>query len=162
MKHLIFTFLVFGMASCVSSKKHNQLTMTYHEMENRLSKTENSLAEEKEKTKDLSYKIESLEKDNDNKKDKIKDLDRELKFVRETNEVLNKTIEDISGTTKVNAEIMGKTLEELANKNSAILDLTASLNKKDSLNVVLVKRVKKKLSDRKLKRSLEKLGFVTY
>lgn len=162
MKHLFFTFLVFGLASCVSTKKHKQLTLTYHELENKLSKTENALEEEKEKSKELSYKIEILEKENDSKKEKIKDLDRELKFARENNEVLNKTIQDISGTTKVNAEIMGKTLQELADKNSAIMDLTASLNKKDSLNVVLVKRVKKKLSDRKLKRSLEKLGFVTY
>ena len=162
MKHLILTCLIFSFASCVSNKKHKQLTMTYHEIENKLSKVEKDLVEEKEKTDELKLEIKKLEVTVDHKNDKIKDLERELKFALETNEVYNNTIVDISGTTKVNAEIMGKTLQELTEKNAAILELTSSMNKKDSLNIVLVKKVKKKLSDRKLKRSLEKLGFVTY
>ena len=53
-------------------------------------------------------------------------------------------------------------LEELEVKNLKVLNLSLALQKQDSLNIHLVKRTKQNISDKKLKKSLEKLGFVFY
>ncbi len=75
---------------------------------------------------------------------------------------LSKRITDLHNSNSVNAEIIKKMLEELEVKNLKVLNLSLALQKQDSLNIHLVKRTRKNISDKKLKKSLEKLGFVFY
>ena len=104
-----------------------------------------------------SMKKEDLQKDLT-----IKSMEDNLSFVKTTNADLSKRMDDLSLSNKVNVEIMKKLLEEAETQHLKVLNLSLALQKQDSLNIHLVKRSKKNISDQKLKKSLEKLGFVFY
>ncbi|MBK9736965.1 MAG: hypothetical protein IPO92_19250 [Saprospiraceae bacterium] len=89
-------------------------------------------------------------------------MEDNLIFVKTTNADLSKRMDDLSLSNKVNVDIMKKLLEEAEIQHLKVLNLSLALQKQDSLNIHLVKRSKKNISEQKVKKSLEKLGFVFY
>ncbi|MBK7009869.1 MAG: hypothetical protein IPH36_15165 [Saprospiraceae bacterium] len=121
-----------------------------------------SLESSKAETQVANQKINSLQNELVMKDELIKASENNTTFVKEANEDLNKRITDLHTSNAVNADIIKKMLEELEVKNLKVLNLSLALQKQDSLNIHLVKRTKQNISDKKLKKSLEKLGFVFY
>ena len=162
MKPYFLMLLVISFVSCVSSKKHKQLFMSMESLQKEYNNTHDALANCNEDKEELKHKIDKLDLEKDQLKNRIESLEKGFQFAKENNDNLTERISDLSGSTKVNADIMKRTLQELETQNQRVLNLSLSLMKKDSLNTVLVKKAKNKLSEKKLKKSLEKLGFVFY
>ncbi|MBK7222454.1 MAG: hypothetical protein IPH94_14315 [Saprospiraceae bacterium] len=176
MKKYIVAGLTLAMISCVSSKRLKSVESKYSMLEQKLEmanqtidscKVQNaalrvSLESSKAETQVANQKINSLQNELVMKDELIKASENNTTFVKEANEDLNKRITDLHTSNAVNADIIKKMLEELEVKNLKVLNLSLALQKQDSLNIHLVKRTKQNISDKKLKKSLEKLGFVFY
>ncbi|MBK6362681.1 MAG: hypothetical protein IPG18_14065 [Saprospiraceae bacterium] len=150
--------------------------MSYHQVQNDLEQSNGQVAEytknnlnleqklltanQENKLKEL--KMENMQKEDLLKEATIKSLEDHLTFVKTTNNDLSKRMDDLSLSNKVNVDIMKKLLEEAEIQHLKVLNLSLALQKQDSLNIHLVKRSKKNISDQKLKKSLEKLGFVFF
>jgi chemotaxis protein MotB len=176
MRAFFFLWAVIILSSCVSSKKYKQLELSYHQVQNDLEQSNGQVAEytknnlnleqklltanQENKLKEL--KMENMQKEDLLKEATIKSLEDHLTFVKTTNNDLSKRMDDLSLSNKVNVDIMKKLLEEAEIQHLKVLNLSLALQKQDSLNIHLVKRSKKNISDQKLKKSLEKLGFVFF
>ena len=152
------------------------MELSYHQVQNDLEQSNGQVAEytknnlnleqklltanQENKLKEL--KMENMQKEDLLKEATIKSLEDHLTFVKTTNNDLSKRMDDLSLSNKVNVDIMKKLLEEAEIQHLKVLNLSLALQKQDSLNIHLVKRSKKNISDQKLKKSLEKLGFVFF
>lgn len=176
MKPFCYLVLLFILPSCVSSKKYKQLEETNIQIQNELQRA-NNLVDECSKTNlnleqkllnanfESQLKDEKLEasrKEHLNKDKVIQGLEDDLIFVKSSNAELSKRTDELSASNKINVDIMKKLLEDSELQHLKVLNLSLALQKQDSLNIHLVKRTKKNISDEKLKKSLEKLGFVFY
>jgi aspartate oxidase len=124
------------------------------------------LREELEKSKGqsilFSEKIEALKRESKIKDDKLKIMEDHLSLARKSNEDLSNQVDQLHHANQSNAELMQKMLEEMELKNLKVLNLSLALQQQDSMNIHLVKKTRSKISEKKLRKSLEKLGFVFY
>lgn len=176
MKIYLMAGLTLAMVSCVSSKRlktveakysllEEKLEMAYQAIDSCQSKNAEylvNLEASKSETQVANQKIAALQNEVKMNMDLIRVAEENTAFVKATNEDLNKRIDVLHNSNAVNADIIKKMLEELEVKNLKVLNLSLALQKQDSLNIHLVKRTKQNISDKKLKKSLEKLGFVFY
>ena len=153
MKNFILLSVTLILSSCVTMKKYKATNLA-------LQKTTQELDNTKKTLSDYVGNNGLMGRDLESSKDKLKTLEEHLHFVKATNEDLTKRIDLLSNSTQINMDIMKRTLEELNAKNQQISQLSAVLQKKDSVNVLLVRKVSSKLSDSKFKRSLKKMGFI--
>jgi chemotaxis protein MotB len=177
MKSFSYIMLILIFTSCVSTKKYRSLESTLTDVRHDLQNSklqldecrqnnvllDKNLASAQHDAKLKDQKIESLQKEHIYKDEKINSLETNLVETKNNNEQLSKRVDEMYVAGKVNVDIMKKMMEESENQNLKILNLSLALQKQDSLNIHLVKRAKKKkVSDEKIKKSLEKLGFVFY
>jgi chemotaxis protein MotB len=174
---LYFILIIYALlSSCVSTKKYRLLQSSFTQSQIELQASKNQFIECSLNSKELerniilanhenslkNLTIESVKNECKLKDDRIKDLDQQLSFVKTSNEDLIKRIDGLSNSNNVNIEIMKKLLEDQEVEQLKVLNLSLALQKQDSLNIHLVKKSKRKISDDKLKRTLEKLGFVFF
>ena len=135
MKNLKFMGLIFLvlMTSCVSQKK-------YTDMENQAERYKNDLK--------LCQNERIIAETNlANEKNKADKLESQLEYFKSTNTNLLERLSDLSVVSKTGAESIKKSLEALNEQNKYIKNLTTSMQRKDSLNLVLVMNLKRSLSD---------------
>jgi chemotaxis protein MotB len=82
-----------------------------------------------------------------NKKNKVDKLESQLEYFKSTNTNLLERLSDLSVVSKTGAESIKKSLEALNEQNKYIKNLTTSMQRKDSLNLVLVMNLKRSLAD---------------
>lgn len=176
MKSFTILISIIFLSSCVSSKKYKMLEENLSSVKVDLAKAKESFRmcnEEKEVlilannelTLVINNKeaiIQMQEQDNSYKSDKIRSLEENVAYLRSNNKLLNERIDVLTESSKLNTGIVKKLLEDLENQNLKVLNLTLAMEKQDSLNIQSVKKTKKNMSDEKLRKSLEKLGFVFY
>ncbi|MCF4101133.1 OmpA family protein [Gillisia sp. M10.2A] len=135
MKSLKFIVIGLGLllGSCVSQKK-------YTELQTRSQACEDNL---KSKQRELIVMETSLA----NKSNKVKNLEQQVDYFKTTNTNLLERLSDLAVVSKSGAENIKKSLEALNEQNRYIKDLTTSMRKKDSLNLVLVMNLKRSLDD---------------
>lgn len=135
MKILKFFTLVLAvvLSSCVSQKK-------YSELENRLQLTSEHL-----KTCESDKLV--MEANLANEKSRTKKLESQMDYFKSTNTNLLERLSDLSVVSKSGAESIQKSLEALNQQNIYIKDLTSSMQRKDSLNLVLVMNLKRSLDN---------------
>ncbi|PKP28764.1 MAG: hypothetical protein CVU01_03380 [Bacteroidetes bacterium HGW-Bacteroidetes-18] len=135
MKTLKFISLMFLaiLTSCVSQKK-------YSDLENQSKRFENSLK--------LCQSEQIVSETNlANEKNKAEKLENQLAYFKSTNTNLLERLSDLSVVSKTGAESIKKSLEALNEQNKYIKDLTSSMQRKDSLNLVLVMNLKRSLAN---------------
>lgn len=135
MKTLKFITLIFLalLTSCVSQKK-------YSDLENQSQRFENSLK--------LCENEKMISETNlANEKNKVQKLESQLDYFKSTNTNLLERLSDLSVVSKTGAESIKKSLEALNEQNVYIKNLTTSMQRKDSLNLVLVMNLKRSLAD---------------
>lgn len=135
MKTLKFIVLIFAVliTSCVSQKK-------YSDLENKATRFENDL-------KSCESNQIVLETTLANEKSKVSKLDSQLDYFKSTNTNLLERLSDLSIVSKSGAESIKKSLEALNEQNKYIKNLTTSMQRKDSLNLVLVMNLKRSLNN---------------
>ncbi|MBU0490028.1 MAG: flagellar motor protein MotB [Bacteroidetes bacterium] len=143
--------IALTLVSCVSKKKFVALKKDKELVEASL----NTLLQE------MSYKLNAAEKkliaysqsqlicENDlaHALNRIRSLEAEIEYLRATNSDVLDVMSDLSVVSKSGAQNIKKSLEALNEQNKYIMDLTSSIRRKDSLNLVLVMNLKRSLSD---------------
>ncbi|PXX31359.1 chemotaxis protein MotB [Arenibacter sp. ARW7G5Y1] len=119
--------------SCVSQKKYTAMQDRALNCENELntSMNQNNL----------------LEAGLANEKNKSKSLEQQMEYFKSTNTDLLARLSDLSVVSKSGAESIKKSLEALNEQNKYIKNLTSSMQRKDSINLVLVMNLKRSLDN---------------
>ncbi|HEY5688570.1 MAG TPA: OmpA family protein [Yeosuana sp.] len=142
MKTLKLSIIVIAMflASCVSQKKYSDVENRVQLAENRAQLCENDL---KSKQNELLVLNANLA----NEANKVNKLEKQIDYFKSTNTNLLDRLSDLSVVSKTGAESIKQSLEALNEQNKYIKDLTTSMQRKDSLNLVLVMNLKRSLDD---------------
>jgi len=142
MKNLKFTCLLITtlLVSCVSQKKYTETENRSKLFEDRAQVCENDI-------KSLQNEILVLETNFGNEKNKVSKLERQIDYFQSTNTNLLDRLSDLSIVSKTGAESIKRSLDALNEQNRYIKNLTSSIQKKDSLNLVLVMNLKRSLDD---------------
>ena len=105
-------------------------------------------------------KVNLLQREIAGKSTHIADLQTEMERVKQENVSCLERNEELTHTQSVYAGITRNLISDLEVQQLKVINLTLALERMDSLNIHLVKKSKKELSDKKYKKALEKLGFV--
>jgi chemotaxis protein MotB len=132
LKAILLVFLVL-LTSCVSQKK-------YSDLENKSNQFESDLNTCKNQQLILDTNLA-------NEKSKVTKLESQLDYFKSTNTNLLERLSDLSVVSKSGAENIKKSLEALNEQNKYIKNLTTSMQRKDSLNLVLVMNLKRSLDN---------------
>lgn len=171
---VIFLFLLTPLVSCVSTKKYKMMTQkfqTSYEQNVTQSATISDLLNSLDSLKKANEILQNtvrhqeeinvlLKSDLKFKSDRIDDLNVELKRIQDEKDVITKSNEALIQSNTTYVGITKNLLSDLEVKHLKVLNLSIALERQDSLNIHLVKKVKREMSDKKYKRALEKLGFV--
>lgn len=82
-----------------------------------------------------------------NEKNRSKSLEQQMEYFKSTNTDLLARLSDLSVVSKSGAESIKKSLEALNEQNKYIKDLTSNMQRKDSINLVLVMNLKRSLDN---------------
>lgn len=143
MKTLNFSAVVLIaliLSSCVSQKKYTAL-------QNQLDTEEVNLSSCRDNLKTTKSDKLILESNLANEKSRANKLENQVDYFKSTNTNLLERLSDLSIVSKSGAENISKSLEALNQQNNYIKDLTTSMQRKDSLNLVLVMNLKRTLDD---------------
>lgn len=143
MKTLNFSTVVLIaliLSSCVSQKKYTAL-------QNQLDTEEANLSSCRDNLKTTKSDKLILESNLANEKSRANKLENQVDYFKSTNTNLLERLSDLSIVSKSGAENISKSLEALNQQNNYIKDLTTSMQRKDSLNLVLVMNLKRSLDD---------------
>ncbi len=157
----IISFLFIAsimLSSCVTKKKFKQMQANHTiemdkakaseiacqlELDNLRRSLEAKEREAQAKDAELNLAKNNL----DNAKAKEQEMKSQMDFLRENNAQLLNRLSDLSVVSKTGAESIKKSLETMEEQGKYIKDLTASLQRKDSLNLQLVMNLKKSLDN---------------
>lgn len=157
----IISFLFIAsimLSSCVTKKKFKQMQANHTIEMDKVKASEiacqleldnlRRLLEAKEKEAQAKDAELNLAKNNlDNAKTKEQEMKSQMDFLRENNTQLLGRLSDLSVVSKAGAESIKKSLETMEEQGRYIKDLTASLQRKDSLNLQLVMNLKRSLDN---------------
>ncbi|MBP8726266.1 MAG: hypothetical protein KBF37_01265 [Saprospiraceae bacterium] len=176
MKIRVYILIIGLLASCVSAKKykaleanHAGLQTEYQLSQKGLTSSQNVIADlynDRDSLSSIVYKqtlrVKELEHTVNDQEQKIGSSIVEVQTLTTEVSRLTKWVDDLSQTCKTNAEIMRRTMDDLNTQQLKVLNLSLALQRFDSMQISSVKRAKKQLSEEKIRRSLEKVGFVFY
>ena len=134
---VIFTVI---MTACVGQKK-------YSELQTRADLCETDLAASDNARTSAENQILVLETDLGNAQSRVNYLEQQLEYFQSTNTDLLARLSDLAVVSKTGAESIKQSLEALNEQNKYIKDLTSSMQRKDSLNLVLVMNLKRSLEN---------------
>lgn len=176
MKTIFLAFIVLLHISCVSTKKYALMEERCNNLQNQLetkqyllSVSKDDLISSMSKVDSLtsllyqqSLRISKMESNYQFQSEKLERCKADYLVMEQENQKLVLQSETMVQISKINADIMKKTMEDLNTQQLKVLNLSLALQRYDSLQISAVKKPKKQLSEEKLKRSLEKVGFVFY
>lgn len=155
MKNIWFLIIpLFLLTSCVSTKKYQEMVnsrdgiqQSYDQIKDQLRDCEDqnslTLNELRQRENDLLIRSTELA----NERQRFNALEQQMEYFKSTNTTLLDRLADLSVVNQAGAETIKKSLEALSAQNNYIKDLTASMQRKDSINLVLVMNLKRSLAD---------------
>lgn len=163
MKNTTFLFLLalLFFSSCVSKKKfiemqglrddlrleNQRLTTELQTCESQTTRLEEKLRVTEAQLDAAENRLVTVETQLQAENTRVRSLEQQLEYFKATNTNLLDRLADLSVVSKTGAESIQKSLEALNEQNKYIQDLTASMQRKDSLNLVLVMNLKRSLAD---------------
>lgn len=160
-KSIILLLALASLSSCVSKKVFLDMQTSRDEARLATERLQADLNNCNQQAADLRNQVASLSqslrnKENDllvmetqlqNEKNKVHALEQQMEYFKSTNANLLDRLSDLSVVSKTGAESIKKSLEALNEQNKYIKDLTSSIQRKDSLNLILVMNLKRSLAD---------------
>ena len=164
-KYILVLFTVLIASSCVSKKNFEALQLEREQMQKDYNNTalefdayrkqceEDKLAlqkqesENSERIKYLQERIDERENTIGERDQRYKDLQAELDYLKKTNTNLLDRLSDLSIVSKEGAVSIKKSLETVNRQSSYINEMTKSIQRKDSTNLVLIMNLKRSLAD---------------
>jgi len=137
---VIILFIFILISSCVSKKKYLDIENRVQLAEDNEQLCKNDLKTQQNENLILNTKLI-------NEVNKVNKLEKQIDYFKSTNTNLLDRLSDLSVVSKTGAESIKQSLEALNEQNRYIKDLTSSMQRKDSLNLVLVMNLKRSLDD---------------
>lgn len=131
---LAFVTIVF-FTSCVSKKVMKEEKVRYETLQSQYTKLQDDLKNCNDLTAEGDRKKAALESD-------IVNLKKQIESLNANNTQALKQLENLSVISSSQAESIKKSLDNIGAKDNYIQNLQSSLNRKDSLNMVLVMNLK--------------------
>jgi len=125
--------LLITFSACISKKKYKAQVAQYEQM--------------KENYEKISLELDVCLSNKKKQLDSIEILKREITVLKANSNALLNQMSDLSVITKVQAESIKKSLENINSKDAYIKDLQVAMARKDSLNLALVLNLKGALKD---------------
>lgn len=155
---LLLSVAMLVLSSCVSKKQFQAKQTEMDEMKLRYEERVQTLNREMD---DLTNEIAGLEDEVDqleddllvcntslaNQQTKAESLQEEVNYLKNTNTNLLDRMAELSVISQAGAENIKKSLETLSEQSKYIQNLNTSIQRKDSVNLVLVQNLKRSLSD---------------
>lgn len=143
--HALFFIFIFSILfSCVSPKKleqaeakYTQLNGAYLELQGKMRECEQTA---KDSVNDFAKKRIAYEA-------QIRALSDQVDFLKQNNNQVLNQLKDLSVISNSQAASINKSLENIGAKDAYIKDLQSAMNRKDSLNMVLVMNLKGAIGD---------------
>ncbi len=126
--------------SCVGSKKYKTVQTRYVEVQTTNTQLETDL-------KNCNDAKAALENDKTSLNGKVAELNRQIDFLKANSTSVLKQLENLSVISAAQADNIKKSLENIGVKDAYIQTLQESLNRKDSLNLALVMKLKGAIGD---------------
>jgi chemotaxis protein MotB len=139
-KLFITILIAILLNSCVSQKEYTQLQRDLEINQITLNTCEDNLKSTQSDKLILEANLEHA-------KSRTSKLESQLDYFKSTNTNLLERLSDLAVVSKSGAKSIQKSLEALNEQNKYIKDLTSSMQRKDSLNLVLVMNLKRSLDD---------------
>ncbi len=130
---VVLASLTLVSTSCVTQKKYTAAQDRATLCENNLDNSQNEIA--------------VLQNSLANEKNRTKSLEQQIEYFKSTNTNLLARLSDLSVVSKSGAESIKQSLSALNEQNRYIKDLTTSMQRKDSINLVLVMNLKRSLDN---------------
>lgn len=135
------------LACCVSKKQYlasqnrvKDLENTVAQVRNDCDKVKTQLAESQAEGRGQEIKLSA-------EKEKLQSLEKQVDMLKNTNENLLNRMAELSVISKTGAENIKKSLETMSEQSKYIKDLNSSIQRKDSLNMVLAMNIKRSLDN---------------
>jgi len=147
-KSRIFFVLIIPilLGSCVSNKKFIALEGQRNEINEELTSQQQAYGQLESKLKDTEGKLTVKIVELSSARQQAKSAREELEYQKNSNTLLLDRLADLSVVSKTGVESIKKSLEALEERNEYIRELTSSLRRTDSVNLMLVMNLKRSLN----------------
>lgn len=139
------------MTSCVSKKKYTALQEQLEQEKLDCEQEIASILAQKEdvdrRLVDLNSQLTQSRAAASSNQDRVRELQEEIDYLKKTNTNLLGRLEELSVLSRTGAESIKQSLDALDRQGRYIQDLNTTMRRKDSLNLVLVQKLKRSLSD---------------
>lgn len=150
----LLVFILILASSCVSKKKyqevlgsHDDVQHTYELLRLQSKKCDDQLAATRNELRDRENDLLVRSTELANERNRLSALEQQMEYFKSTNTNLLDRLADFSVINQAGAETIKKSLDVLTDQNKYIKDLTSSMQRKDSLNLLLAMNLKRSLSD---------------
>lgn len=158
----IFILLALMMSSCLVSKKKFEALQSKEQsalqqqkvLETQLDQCQNDKKAVLEEQKELALALKKSENEVlvaetllQNAKGQLQEQKQQLEYYQQNNTELLGRLSDLAVLNQAESETVKKSLEALSEQNRYVRNLTSSLRRKDSLNLVLVMNLKRSLDN---------------
>ena len=133
LKKILPIALSVALFSCVSSKKYKALNSSY----------EKAQAEDR----NCNDALKKAQAENADKSNKLAELQKQIDFQKKNSSQLLDALQDMSVLSNKQAESVKQSLESIKKKDAYIMNLQSAIARKDSLNMILVLKLKSSLKD---------------
>lgn len=144
---MFFAIMALFSSACVSKKKFAEAEMRTKDCQEQLGRLQSELTQlggvNRQRENELLTRSTELE----GERSKLRAMEQQIEYLKSTNTNLLDRLSDLSVLSKTGAESIQKSLETLSQQNKYIQGLTSSMQRKDSLNLILVMNIKRSLDD---------------
>ncbi|MFT7149054.1 MAG: chemotaxis protein MotB [Nonlabens sp.] len=134
------------MVSCVSNKKFTALEGQRNDLNEQLTSRQQAYEQVESKLEDTQSKLTVKEVELFGAQQQARSAKEDLRYLRNSNTLLLDRLGDLSVVSKTGVESIKKSLEALEERNEYIRELTSSLRRTDSVNLMLVMNLKRSLN----------------
>ncbi len=133
--HFLFLLAVFFAIGCVSTGKFNAV-------EQQALKSDSMYSFSMRTLKACQDSNDTLRKQKTALASNANDLDMQLTASNENNTLLRKQLQDLSALSSSQAESIKRSLDNIGAKDAYIMDLRASISRRDSMNLIVLMELK--------------------
>ena len=150
-KIIVFFFLIFLTSSCVSKKKFVEMQDEYTNFKtfsrDNISKVKNELREKDKQISAYESATKIRNKELEIRYKHIKSLDEQIDFLKKTNSKLLDRMTNLTLMSRAGADSMRKSMETINEQSQYIENITATIQRKDSLNLSFIVTLKRMINN---------------
>lgn len=133
------------MSSCVSNKKFTELEGQRNELNVELTNRQQAYEQLESKLKNTESRLTVKEIELLGAQQQARSAKEDLEYLKNSNTLLLDRLGDLSVVSKTGVESIKKSLEALEERNEYIKELTSTIRRADSVNLMLVMNLKRSL-----------------